>query len=64
MATTMKEKTYEDMFGIYALAYALLECRSEGEALRVLRYFTYPEQRKPRTPEYLRRSDGATPISK
>ena len=62
--TSMKENDDEKMFSIRALAFALLQCRSEKEALLVLHYFTYPESRKPNQTKYLCRPDESAEISK
>jgi hypothetical protein len=35
----MKEINNAEMHSVYALAFALLECRSEKEALQVIKYF-------------------------
>jgi hypothetical protein len=64
METTMKETNDEDMFSIHSLAFALLECRSEKEALLVFRYFADPESRKSTKAKRVRRANGATPLSK
>ena len=37
---TYEENVNENLFSVRALAYALLLCRSEKEALLVLRHFT------------------------
>lgn len=62
--TSMKENDDEKMFSIRALAFALLQCRSEKEALLVLHYFTYPESRKSNQTKYLCRPDESAEISK
>ena len=64
METYMKETKNENMFGVHALAFALLECRSEKEALLVFRYFADPESRKSTKAKRVRRANGATPLSK
>ena len=69
LAAKREEKKYEEnvnanLFAVRALAFALLECRSEKEALLVLRYFADPESRKSTKAKRVRRTDGATKISK
>jgi hypothetical protein len=41
-----KENVDENLFGMRSLAFALLQCRSEKEALLVIKYFT--DKTKPR----------------
>ena len=69
LAAKREEKKYEEnvnanLFAVRSLAFALLECRSEKEALLVLHYFTYPESRKPNQTKYLCRPDESAEISK
>ena len=62
--TSMKENDDEKMFSIRALAFALLECRSEKEALLVIKYFTHSKSRVPASAKPVRRPDEPTEISK
>jgi hypothetical protein len=67
-AAKREEKKYEEnvnanLFAVRALAFALLECRSEKEALLVIKYFARPKSRIPLTTEYVCGSDGPPTIS-
>jgi hypothetical protein len=46
--TTMsyEENVNENLFAVRALAFALLQCRSEKEALQVIKYFAKAKSRK------------------
>ena len=56
---TYEERVDENLFAVRALAFALLECRSEREALKVIKYFTDTKSLFPSAAEPMRRSDGA-----
>jgi hypothetical protein len=64
MATKLKENTYEDMHSIFSLAFALLRCRSEKEALQVIKYFARSKSPVPASAKPVRRPDESTEISK
>ncbi len=40
---TYEENVDANLFAVRSLAFALLECRSEKEALQVLKYFARPK---------------------
>lgn len=46
------------MHAVYSLAFALLFCRSENEALKVMRYFAMPKSRITYCPEPSSGPDG------
>lgn len=60
----MKGEHDKDLFAIRALAFALLECRSQAEALRVMRYFAMPKPRFAPASEPRRGPDEPAEISK
>jgi hypothetical protein len=66
MATTMsyEENVNANLFAVRALAFALLECRSENEALLVIKYFAHSKSRVPASTEPVCRPDEPTEISK
>jgi len=55
---TYEERVDENMHSIFALAFALLQCRSQAEALRVMRYFAMPNTRIPAPAEPDDKPDG------
>jgi hypothetical protein len=60
METTMnyEENVNANMFAVRALAFALLECRSESEALLVIKYFAKSKQGAAAPPESVCGPDG------
>jgi hypothetical protein len=64
LAAKREEKKYEEnvnasLFAVRALAFALLECRSEKEALQVIKYFARSKSPIPASPEPNDQHDGA-----
>lgn len=53
-----KENVNANLFAVRSLAFALLECRSEKEALLVINYFAKPKPRAIATPESVCGPDG------
>ena len=70
LAAKREEKKHEEhvnanLFAVRSLAFALLVCRSEREALQVvITYFAQPKSRVLVSPEPVRRPDEPTEISK
>ena len=54
-----EENVNANLFAVRALAFALLECRSEKEALQVLKYFARPKPSVPDPAKPDDRHDGA-----
>ena len=59
-----EENVNANLFAVRSLAFALLECRSEKEALQVLKYFARPKSPVPAPAKPVRRPDEPTEISK
>ena len=59
-----EENVNANLFAVRALAFALLECRSEKEALQVLKYFARSKPSVVDPTEPVRRPDEPTEISK
>jgi hypothetical protein len=57
-AMSYKENVDENLFGMRSLAFALLQCRSEKEALLVIKYFAKPKPRVTAPPEHCSGPDG------
>ena len=54
-----EENVNENLFAVRALAFALLECRSEKEALQVIKYFAKAKSPVPAPAKYDDQHDGA-----
>ena len=59
-----EENVDANLFSVRALAYALLECRSEKEALQVLKYFARSKPSVVDPTEHSRRPDESAEFSK